>query len=72
MSPSFRRIGPFILVTLVYWPIALIFLGLATMGDCFDAACEAGRAPALWRLLAGEAALYGIIIFVMIRRRTAL
>lgn len=72
MSPSFRRLAPFILVTFCYWPFALIFLGLGAMGDCIEAACDSGRTTSLWRFFAGEAALYALVIFIMIRRRTTL
>ena len=74
MSPSFRRVIPFILLTLIYWPIALFLLALWGMGDCFpnDVGCEDARITALWWGFAAELALYALIFFVMLKRRTKL
>jgi hypothetical protein len=74
VSPSFRRVAPFILLTLLYWPVALFILGVGLMGDCFpdDAACEASREPNFWRALAGETALYAMMFWILIKRGTRL
>jgi len=72
MSPSFRRLLPPLILTICYWPIALIFLGLSLMGDCFAdrAVCEAGQRTALWAVLTVEVVIYAALLFSLIRQRT--
>ena len=71
MAPSFKRLlGP-ILLTIVYWPIALILLGLSLLGDCFAqrAVCEAGRRSMIVTVLAVELAVYAFLLLSITRPR---
>jgi hypothetical protein len=74
VSPSFRRIAPIIIVTLLYWPVALYGLVLTQIGDCFvdDATCAAGRTTGLLRLAGIETALYALIVYLLVRFRVRL
>ena len=72
MSPSFKRLlGPLVL-TVCYWPLALIFLGLSLLGDCFaeKAMCEAGRRSVLTTVLTVELGIYAFLLFSIARRRS--
>ena len=72
MSPSFKQLlGP-LLLTVCYWPIALFFLGLSLMGDCFAdrAVCEAGYRSAFRTVLAVEVAIYAALLFAIVRQLT--
>lgn len=72
MASSVKRfLGP-ILLTLVYWPIALIFLGLSLLGDCFAerAICEAGRRSAILTIGTVELALYAFLLASIMRPHT--
>ena len=71
MSPSFRRLLPAMLLTLVYWPAALLVIALGAMGDCYpdDLDCHSGKEPRLWLALAVEAAVYVALVWSVTRRR---
>jgi hypothetical protein len=65
VSPSGRRVLPFIALTLVYWPVALFVIGVSQMGDCYvdEPACEHGKAIAFWRVLGVEAAVFAALLY---------
>lgn len=65
MSPSAKRILPFIALTVLYWPVALFLLAVSQMGDCYvpGAECEQGRALFLRQMLAVEAGLYLLFLY---------
>ncbi len=69
MAPSVKRFLAPILLTVLYWPIALIFLGLSLLGDCFAerAVCEAGRRTAILTIGTVELALYAFLLVSIMR-----
>lgn len=69
MSPSAKRILPFVALTLIYWPVALFLLGASQMGDCYidGLKCEKGRAVVFWRILAVEVIMFAGAAYVLAR-----
>ena len=72
MSPSFKRILPALLLTIFYWPAALMLLGISLMGDCFEteAVCDASFRTTLGIELAVAITFYAWLLFKMLRKST--
>lgn len=67
MSARSRRL---LVLTVSYWPVALILLILGTtIGDCFEPGevCRAGRQSAFAMVLGAELAIYLLLAWCSIR-----
>ena len=71
MSTRTKRLLTILGVTVFCAPLALLFIGLSQLGDCFESAsvCEAGRQRALWLTAAFFAAFYALMLWSFLRKR---
>ncbi len=71
MSPKSKQMLTIVGVTLFCLPVAMLFLGLSQLGDCFDdtAVCEEGKQRAFWLTAAFFAAFYVLMLRSLLRRR---
>lgn len=71
MSPKSKRLLTIVGVTLFCLPLAMLFMGLSQLGDCFEdaAVCEEGKQRALWLTAAIFAAFYALMLWSFLRMR---
>lgn len=72
MKQRSKRLLGLLILTVCYWFVALAFIGLSLVGDCFAEAaqCEADRRSVVLTMLTVEIAIYAFLFFSLSRQRS--